>query len=245
MSKGKFAKGGISIKAVALALTVVLLIGGTVGGTLAWLLAASDPVVNTFTTSDINIELTETKKDFKMVPGWTIDKDPKVIVKADSEDCYVFLTVEETNGKGTVVKSDGKSENVTYEFDTLIDYDIDGVVDGVDQENGNWTKLKDKDGKVVDGVYYCIARDIKADRTIKVLAGGEVEINDVTYSWGPEQVLVLPTVTKEMMNALEADGAVLPALTFKAYAVQLNKSNETPFKPWEAWANALNLQAEG
>lgn len=80
-------KIAISIVAVALVLCCAI------GGTLAWLTDKTDPVVNTFTVGDINIELKETTSDYKMVPGNTIAKDPKVTVKANSEDCYLFVKV--------------------------------------------------------------------------------------------------------------------------------------------------------
>ena len=68
----------------------------SIGGTIAWLTDKTDAVTNTFTTSDISIELAETKSNFKMVPGNTIDKDPKVTVKANSEACWLFVKIEES-----------------------------------------------------------------------------------------------------------------------------------------------------
>ena len=47
-------------KAIALILALVLTLGGVIGGTVAWLVTSSAPVVNTFTYGDINIELDET-----------------------------------------------------------------------------------------------------------------------------------------------------------------------------------------
>ena len=38
-------------------LALVLVIGCAVGGTVAWLVSSTDPVVNTFTYGDINITL--------------------------------------------------------------------------------------------------------------------------------------------------------------------------------------------
>ncbi|MBQ7048671.1 MAG: hypothetical protein IJN86_06945 [Clostridia bacterium] len=91
-------------KIVLLVVAFVLTIAASVGVTLAWLTAKSDDVTNTFAPSTINIELTETKgtdvangKSFLMVPGHVLDKDPKVTVKADSEDCYVFIKVTKVN----------------------------------------------------------------------------------------------------------------------------------------------------
>lgn len=66
-------------------LALVLVIGCAVGGTIAWLTAQTDPVVNTFTYGDINIDLKETTgNDYKIIPGVDIEKDPKVTVKANS-----------------------------------------------------------------------------------------------------------------------------------------------------------------
>lgn len=106
-------------RSVALLLAIAIVVVGVVAGTLAWLTAKSDAVTNTFTTSDINIELTETERDYKMIPGYTIAKDPKVTVKANSEACYLFVKFE-------------KSTN----FDTYMTYD---VADG-------WTALTGVDG---------------------------------------------------------------------------------------------------
>ena len=91
---------GVSTRAFVALLALVLVIGCVAGGTVAWLVAKTDPVVNTFTYGDINITLTETKpenKQAKIIPGVDIEKDPKVTVLANSEDCWLFVKVEETN----------------------------------------------------------------------------------------------------------------------------------------------------
>lgn len=102
--KGKYSKRrGVASKTLVLALAVMLIVGTTIGGTIAWLTAESGTVTNTFTTSDINITLSEgvdTDKDgaasFKMVPGCTITKDPKASVVTGSEDCYLFVEITES-----------------------------------------------------------------------------------------------------------------------------------------------------
>ena len=115
-------------KIVAALLAVVLLIGIGVGGTLAWLKAATGPVTNTFTVGDIDIELKEHKLQangtldsntevtsegtYKIVPGDEQPKDPFVRFTKDSEPCWLFVKVEEKNN--TV---DGKNY-VTYSVDT-------------------------------------------------------------------------------------------------------------------------------
>ena len=99
----------VGMKTFVAMLALVLVIGCAVGGTVAWLTAQTDPVVNTFTYGDINIELTETKPDnrqAKIIPGVDIEKDPKVIVKANSEACWLFVKVKK---EGTFV-----TNKVTY-----------------------------------------------------------------------------------------------------------------------------------
>lgn len=83
-------------KTLALVLALTLLVAGVVGVTLAWLTDQTAEVKNTFTVGDINIGLTETTADYKMVPGNTIAKDPTVTVKANSEACWLFVQVTES-----------------------------------------------------------------------------------------------------------------------------------------------------
>lgn len=83
-------------KTLALLAALVLVIGCIIGGTLAWLTAKTDAVVNTFSTSDIEITLTETEEEYKMIPGWTIHKDPKATVVAGSEECFLFVKLDKS-----------------------------------------------------------------------------------------------------------------------------------------------------
>lgn len=83
-------------KVLALVLAMVLVVVGVAAGTLAWLTAKSDTVTNTFTTSDIKVKLEETKNNFKMIPGYDIQKDPKATVLAGSEECFLFVKLEKS-----------------------------------------------------------------------------------------------------------------------------------------------------
>lgn len=95
-------------KGLAMVLALVLLAVCAVSGTLAWLTAKSDEVINTFTTSDIKVELKETTgPNYKMIPGYTIGKDPKATVLDGSEECYLFVKLD-------------KSTN----FDTFLTYEM-------------------------------------------------------------------------------------------------------------------------
>ena len=69
----------------------------SIGGTIAWLTAKTTPVVNTFTAGDINITLAETTTEYKMVPGNTIAKNPKVTVTTGSENCWLFVKIDKAN----------------------------------------------------------------------------------------------------------------------------------------------------
>lgn len=104
MKQGKYAapvrrrRRRNTLKPMLIAMAVVLLLGCVTGGTLAWLTATTDEVTNTFTVGDINIELTESENlDLKMIPGYTIAKDPMVTVKANSEKCYLFVKLTKSN----------------------------------------------------------------------------------------------------------------------------------------------------
>jgi len=81
-------------KILVLSLAALLLVAVSVGGTVAYLTAVTGEVENEFTTSNINITLTESENlDLKMVPGSTITKDPVVTVLKGSEECWVFVEV--------------------------------------------------------------------------------------------------------------------------------------------------------
>lgn len=104
MKQGKYAapvrrrRRRNTLKPMLIAMAVVLLLGCVTGGTLAWLTSTTGEVINTFTVGDINIELTESENlDLKMIPGYTIAKDPMVTVKANSEKCYLFVKLTKSN----------------------------------------------------------------------------------------------------------------------------------------------------
>lgn len=141
----------LSGKLVVAMLAVTLLIGCAIGGTVAWLTAKTDPVVNTFTYGDINIELAETTgTNYKIIPGVDITKDPKVTVEANSEDCWLFVKVEEA---GTFV-----ANKVTYSIAT------------------GWTQ---GDGtKIPSDVYYRSVTAFNTDQVFSVLSGDKITVSD-------------------------------------------------------------------
>lgn len=94
-------------RSVAIVLSLVLVFCCAVGGVLAWLTDKTDKVENTFTVGNIDITLEENaggdNKKFKMVPGDTITKDPKVTVETGSEACWLFVEVEESDNLDTFI----------------------------------------------------------------------------------------------------------------------------------------------
>lgn len=85
-------------KSVALLLALVLVFGVAVGGTIAYLSDKTAAITNTFTVGNVDIDLTETTgTSYKMTPGATLPKNPKVTVKAGSETCWLFVKVEGAN----------------------------------------------------------------------------------------------------------------------------------------------------
>ncbi len=108
-----------------LALVLVVAVA-SVGGTIAWLTATTETVTNTFTTSDISIELAETTGDsYKIVPGATVNKDPKATVKSGSEKCYLYVKI---------------TNNLVLSNNTVATYNINTTDWNLVGESGN-TKL--------------------------------------------------------------------------------------------------------
>lgn len=100
-------------KTLIAVVSTVLICCCVFGGTLAWLMDSTQTITNTFTIGKVDIELAETATEFKLVPGNTIAKDPKVTVKANSEDCYVFVKVtpsENLSNFVTYAKAEGWNE---------------------------------------------------------------------------------------------------------------------------------------
>lgn len=191
MKNGKYAKRrGVASKTLALVVVMMLVIGCTIGGTIAWLTAKTAPVVNTFTVGDINITLAETTTNFKMVPGNTISKDPKVTVTAGSEDCWLFVKVEESG--------------------TLDKYIAYAMAEG-------WTALDETKNP---GVYYYDGTITQGTPISILGAGTYTSDQNDTVTWNADHVGVKPEVTKSDMETLNAAGATQPTLTFTAYAVQ-------------------------
>lgn len=126
----------------------LLLVAAGVFGTLAYL-TDTDTVNNTFTVGNVKITLDEAKvttdgtpvegadrvkaNEYHLLPGHTYTKDPIIHVDADSENCYLFVKVEnkiaDIEGTNTVavqmarngwVAVEGKSDVYAYTVDNAL-----------------------------------------------------------------------------------------------------------------------------
>lgn len=119
-------------KAIIAALCAVMLVVGSVAGTMAYL-TSQDSVTNTFTVGNVAITLDELDTDndnktsdnvtinnevrdkanaYKLVPGNTYTKDPIVRVASGSEDCYLFVKVV-----NEIIAIEDSSSTVTSQMD--------------------------------------------------------------------------------------------------------------------------------
>lgn len=196
-------------KILVLALAALLLVAVSVAGTVAYLTATTDPVINTFTKSNVDITLTETTGEtYKMVPSVDITKNPRVTVKAGSEACFVFVKITEA---GEVSYNEGTT-TVTKKFDDFLTYAIDA----------GWTVL-DGQGTITDTandtyVIYKTQAATESDTVLQILANDKVSVKD--------------SVNKAMMDALNQQN--YPTLTFQAWAIQQADGADT-FTPEGAW----------
>ena len=148
---------------ILLSLLSVVLVGClSISGTMAWVMYQTNPVVNTFTYGDIHITLAETgvaaddhdrENHYSMAPAaqgsFAIAKDPTITVKAGSEHCYLFATLD-------------KSDN----FDEYLQYDI---ADG-------WTRLSWQQTTTGSAVYYRSVDYRDTDQTYPVLKDNTVYV---------------------------------------------------------------------
>lgn len=166
-----------------------------IGGTVAWLVTETDPVVNTFTYGDINITLTETDtgdndnnpntNKYVMVPGNEITKDPLITVKKGSEANWLFVKVS---------KSDNFDEFMTYEIAdgwTKVDGETDVYYREVSFSDKNLefnviknNKVTVKGEEVTKDKIDALTESTLPKLTITAYAVQKANISTVTEAWG-------------------------------------------------------------
>ena len=179
-------------KAMLLALCAVLLVAGSVMGTLAYLQDKTETVTNTFAVGKVKITLDEAKTDiygnpvdpavripnadetdvtgnvYKLIPNHSYKKDPTVYVEANSEACYVFVKV--VNGIAAIEDSANTIANQIT--------------------NKGWTELEN-----VDNVYYIAvnADDAKNGKRLPVFESFKISstaTNDSLSTYNEAKITV-------------------------------------------------------
>ena len=181
-------KKKISIALAAFAFALLLVVG-SVAGTIAYLTSTPGAVTNTFTVGNVTITLDEAKADkygvadtsvarvtgneYKLIPSHTYDKDPTVHVAAESEACWVFVKVE--NGISTI---EAAETNATKKIATQI-------------ANKGWTPLDTVDnvfyravtaGEATTGIDLVVFEDFTISGTADVAAYKDAKIIVTAYA---------------------------------------------------------------
>lgn len=195
-------KAGRSFRGLVLVLALALIVGVAGGATFAWLTAKTDPVVNTFTYGDINIDLEETTGDsYKIIPGVDIAKNPTVTVKAGSEACWLFVKVEEEDWP-TLTYVDGEKPVRKVNYD---------IADG-------WTK---GDGtNIPANVYYREVAANDANQEFPVLKDNKITVSNTLtkidikgLSATPKLSITAYAIQKDGMATAERAWAAIPGTT--------------------------------
>jgi len=115
-------------KKIVLGLTaLILVVGLTIGGTLAFMQSKTVQVVNTFTVGSVHLSLAETyEQDSQLIPGTVIAKTPILTVAAGSEECFVKAKIEIPVALQTLISA-GK---ITIDYNTTdwSTIDANGIV---------------------------------------------------------------------------------------------------------------------
>lgn len=173
----------------------VLVVALSVGATIAWLTAKTEVVTNTFAPTGIEIEIKEhkwqvvenetlpdendvwgeltsgevTENTYDMIPGVVLPKDPFIRVKEESEPCYIYMEIVETNNP------------IVAENEKAIGYAVKAPNASATPATPGWTQLY-VDGVAVtgkDGGYVYYYSEILDDnqKTEGIFANDQVSVN--------------------------------------------------------------------
>lgn len=209
----------ISKKSIALLMALVLVLGAGIGGTIAWLSDQTKTVTNTFVAGEIgDLSLYETDtdgtvldatntdqthKNFVVVPGVDLVKDPSVSftpvsgTDANNVPVYVFVKIQLEDGSNWSISGNNLSYTIPAGTDTtaLANAMTATVVSG-------WKPVTGQ-----TGVYY---KDLDAG-----VALDKDPILTVIDTTAKTTIDVSENITKEQIANLAKTN-----LVFKAYAIQ-------------------------
>lgn len=206
-----------------LLLCAVTLVAAGVFGTLAYF-TDSEAVTNTFTVGQVGITLDETdvnelgvkdgetrvqSNEYHLLPGYTYTKDPTVHVDAKSEDCYLFVKVE--NGIAAIETKD-TTKTIAAQMNALGWKSVEGVKD-----------------------LYILAKDPKTDK-YAVSKGEEVVVfNSFTIDGDKAVNNGADNVNTFDINAYNTKDHADKVIKVTAYAVQkAGFENTAPVDIWNA-----------
>ena len=221
-------------KAILLVLCVICLVVASVMGTLAYL-TDTEAVTNTFTVGKVGLSLDETDTDnssadkdrdqanvYHLLPGHTYDKDPIVHIDSDSEDCWVFVKVE--NGINLI-----EAENTAATADTPAYNDLHTQITA----NG-WTELEvtgvtvtgETEAKTVRVYYKSWDKDAEnVSYNLDVFANFKIDGTKAVNSGANNQ-------TTFNINGYESASNENSLIKVTAYAIQADGINS----PADAWS---------
>ena len=173
-------------KMLALVMALTLLVGGVIGGSLAWLISTPKAVVNTFTAGRLAITLDEAKtnidgepvdaqgnvvelsaaprvdnNEYKLMPGHTYHKDPTIHVQPNSEASYVFAIVDSQLSEYGL---EGYEE-LDLDNDNWSETFFESIKDQM-RNHGTWGFFYISDGSSVTPVYYQKVDATDAETTV-------------------------------------------------------------------------------
>lgn len=183
-------KRNISGRVLVALVAVVLLIGCAAGGTVAWLVSEPAAIVNTFTIGNIDATLTETPRTYHIVPGVDIAKDPVATVVKNSEDCYLFVKIDEENWP-IFTETDSTTRKVDY-----------AVAAG-------WTPLEGE-----NGVYYRDVSKSADDQAFHILKDDKVTVSSSLTKDDLSTVTTQPKLTFTVY-AVQRSGVDTPAAAWE------------------------------
>ena len=208
-------------KAIIAALCAVMLVVGSVAGTMAYL-TSTDEVVNTFTVGNVQIKLDEAEANadgtlvdgadrvkansYKLLPGHTYNKDPMVTVLKGSESSYVKMTV--TFSKAA-------------ELDAIFaptGADMTSIFNGYD--SANWIyKGNTEDAKANTRTYEFWYKEAVAAPTANVALDALFDSITVPGTITNAQLATIKDMTITVnAYAIQADGFTTADAAWKAYA---------------------------
>lgn len=94
-------------KFIILLILVIVVLFPVISETVAWLTKETNLLINKFTYGNIKISISEGNindddsnndtKNYMITPGGSIVKDTLVVVNENSEDCWLFIKIKETD----------------------------------------------------------------------------------------------------------------------------------------------------